>query len=159
MPLLKHQTLVSDDPWVNLEEFGGVTDRSIVLPLAQFLKPSLIAQPKERLGVKLNSDESLDDLMPHLTKLSIVEIHFEALRDGRGFSFARLLRRGGFHGEIRASGAVSRDRLDYLYRNGFDSVLLQDPITAEEAQAAYQEITVHYQADARNDQPIYRQTL
>lgn len=158
MPLLKDRTLVSDDPWVNLNEFEGVTDQFIVLPLAQFLEPSLIAQPKERLGVKLSSDESLDDLMPHLTGLSIVEIHFEALRDGRGFSFARLLRRAGFHGEIRASGDVSRDRLDYLYRSGFDSVLLQGPMTADEAKTAYQEITVHYQADARNDQPIYRQT-
>jgi uncharacterized protein (DUF934 family) len=157
MPLLKDQTLVSEDPWINLDEFEGVTDQSIILPLEQFFESELIVQPKERLGVKLSSNESLDDLMPLLKRVSIVEIHFEALRDGRGFSFARLLRRGGFQGEIRASGNVSRDRLDYLYRSGFDSVRLQDPITAEDAQTAYQEITVHYQADARNDQPIYRQ--
>ncbi len=85
------------------------------MPLAQLLDQELVAQPKERLGVKLSSDESLDDLKPLLKQVSLVEIYFEALRDGRGFSFARVLRREGFEGEIRASGEVSRDRLDYLY--------------------------------------------
>ena len=159
MPLLKHKTLVSDDPWVFQEAYSDVTDLSIVVPLTELLEQVTISQPKERLGVKFSSEESLNDLIPLLGQVSLVEIYFEALRDGRGFSFARLLRREGFQGEIRASGEVSRDRLDYLYRCGFDSVLLQAPIDAEQAQTAYQEISVHYQADARNDQPIYRQTL
>jgi uncharacterized protein (DUF934 family) len=159
MPLLKHKTLVSDDPWVFQEEFSDVTETSIVVPFTQLLQQVTIAQPQARLGVRLSSEESLDDLIPRLNQVSLVEIYFEALRDGRGFSFARLLRREGFQGEIRASGEVSRDRLDYLYRCGFDSVLLQAPIDAEQAQTAYQEISVHYQADARNDQPIYRQIL
>jgi len=158
MPLLKHQTLVSDDPWVQLETFSGVSDQFIVVPLAQLLELASLAQPKARLGVKLSSDESLEDLVRYLPQVALIEIHFEALRDGRGFSFARLLRREGFEGELRASGEVSRDRLDYLHRCGFDSVQLREPLTAEQAQQTYQEITVHYQADARNDQPIYRQT-
>lgn len=159
MPLLKNKTLVSDDPWVFQEAFSEVTESSIVVPFTQLLQQVTIAQPQDRLGVRLSSGESLDDLIPRLNQVSLVEIYFEALRDGRGFSFARLLRREGFQGEIRASGEVSRDRLDYLYRCGFDSVLLQVPIDADQAQKAYQEISVHYQADARNDQPIYRQTL
>ncbi len=159
MPLLKHQTLVSDDPWVEQETLSGVTDQFIVVPLAQLLEQEAISQPKERLGVKLSSEETLDDLIPLLTKVSLVEIHFEALRDGRGFSFARVLRREGFQGEIRASGEVSRDRLDYLYRCGFDSTVLQAPIDDEQVKAAYQEISVRYQADARQIQPVYRQTV
>ena len=159
MPLLKHKKLVSDDPWVLQEVFSGKTDLSVVVPLAQLLEQELVAQPKERLGVKLSSEDSLVDLFPLLKQVSLVEIYFEALRDGRGFSFARLLRREGFDGEIRASGEVSRDRLDYLYRCGFDSVLLQTPINEEQVKTAYQEISVHYQADARNEQPIYRQVI
>ena len=159
MPLLKLKKLVSDDPWVLQEVFSGKTDLSVVVPSAQLLEQGLFAQPKERLGVRLSSDESLDDLKPLLKQVSLVEIYFEALRDGRGFSFARVLRREGFEGEFRASGEVSRDRLDYLYRRGFDSVLLQAPINEEQLKTAYQEISVHYQADARNEQPIYRQPI
>ena len=41
---------------------------------------------------------------------ALIEIAFPAFADGRGFSLARLIRRAGFKGELRASGRLLADQ-------------------------------------------------
>lgn len=50
----------------------------------------------------------------------VLAIPFESFTDGRGYSVARILRRQGFEGVLRAVGDNGLDQLFYLRRCGFD---------------------------------------
>ena len=59
-------------------------------------------------------------------------IEFPKFRDGRGFSWARMLRtRLGFTGEVRAVGDFLYDQIAYLHRIGFDAFEVPDGFTLE----------------------------
>ena len=157
MQLLKNRQFVNDDNWNEVsDEQLLVAGQTQIISLARLgqLESSV---SKAEIGVVISSEESIDTLLAHLDKVTLVVVRFEALRDGRGFSFARLLRRAGFTGEIRAMGEVSRDRLAYLERCGFDSVLLPLSEDVASLERAYTEIGVRYQASQDIAEPIYRQ--
>ena len=54
----------------------------------------------------------------------VVEIRFQTMGDGRGFSLARRLRAMGFRGRLRAAGPLIADQFAALARVGFDEVTL-----------------------------------
>jgi uncharacterized protein (DUF934 family) len=75
-----------------------------------------------RVGVRLGPTDDVALLAPHLPRLALVVIQFEASGDGRGYSQGQLLRqRLGYKGELRAAGAIGRDHLFLLARCGFDA--------------------------------------
>ena len=157
MQLLKNRQFVNDDNWSEIsDEQLLVAGQTQIVSLAR-LEQLESSVSKAEIGVVISSEESIDTLLAHLEKVTLVVVRFEALRDGRGFSFARLLRRAGFTGEIRASGEVSRDRLAYLERCGFNSVLLPLSEDVASLERAYTEIGVRYQASQDIAEPIYRQ--
>ena len=157
MQLLKNRQFVNDDNWSEIsDEQLLVAGQTQIVSLAR-LEQLESSVSKAEIGVVISSEESIDTLLAHLDRVTLVVVRFEALRDGRGFSFARLLRRAGFTGEIRASGEVSRDRLAYLERCGFDSVLLPLSEDVASLERAYTEIGVRYQASQDIAEPIYRQ--
>ena len=72
-------------------------------------------------------------------------------RDGRGFSQARLLRRAGFKGELRAVGEVARDRLAHLESCGFDAFDIPEERFKAEDLAAFVEVGVSYQQPLKKE--------
>ena len=79
-------------------------------------------------------------------------LEFPKFNDGRAEEKARLLReRYGFRGEIRATGHLIRDQVQFLARCGVDSLDAADESWAEKWRIAQEEISVVYQpaADAR----------
>jgi len=91
--------------------------------------------------------------LPHL---ALVAIEFPNVGDGRGFSYARLLRqRMGFKGELRAVGdGVKQDKIFLLARVGFESFELPPEENATEALAAFERYDVVYQPrGGRRDLP------
>ena len=56
----------------------------------------------------------------------MIAIEFGTFADGRGFSMARMLRRGGYKSEIRAVGDVAMDRIDFMQRVGLNAFELRD---------------------------------
>lgn len=157
MQLLKNRQFVNDDNWKEIpDEQALVAGQTQIVSLARLEQLDCAVSDRE-LGVVISSEESIDTLLAYLDKVALVVVRFEALRDGRGFSFARLLRRAGFAGEIRATGEVSRDRLAYLERCGFNSVLLPLSDDVASLERAYTEIGVRYQASQDIAEPIYRQ--
>ena len=67
-------------------------------------------------------------------------------KDGRAFSYARLLReRYGFNGEVRAVGDVLRDQLFFMHRCGFDAFEVKDESMLQDWLEAVREISVVYQ--------------
>ena len=82
------------------------------------------AGSQARSATLANTDdiEGLD-----LDGLELIVLDFPKFTDGRAYSQARLLRRAGYAGELRASGAVFRDQLPFLLRCGFDSFDSEQP--------------------------------
>lgn len=114
-----------------------------------------LAAPGNATAVRIEPDEDVRTLLPHLARLALVEIAFPAFGDGRGYSSARILREAGYAGELRASGDVLVDQLFAMRRCGFDSVAPNaplDPAVAEASLARYADV---YQASADGRRPIW----
>lgn len=92
-----------------------------------------------------------------LSDAELVAIEFPKFTDGRGYSMARLLRgRLNYKGELRAVGNVLRDHLLFMQRCGFDAFALQPGKDIQEALSAFDELPERYQADAIEQQPLFR---
>lgn len=80
------------------------------------------------LGVIVPNTTEPATLAAALPRLGLISIVFPAFADGRGFSLARLLRRAGFTGELRASGRLLADQYAHALGCGFDTVEIPDDI-------------------------------
>ena len=107
------------------------------------------------LGVRIASDKLPSDIAEP-RRLALIAIEFPRFTDGRGYSIARILRREGFTGELRAVGWVLRDQLHYMARCGFDAFELQPGKSLESALEAFSEFSVSYQTAADEQRPLYR---
>lgn len=101
------------------------------------------------VGVKLSSDQSPEQLGNDLDRLSLIVLEFPKFRDGRPFSWARMLRtRLRFKGEIRATGDYLYDQIAYMRRVGFDAFDLPSSVTPDLFKRALTEMTYVYQPSA-----------
>jgi uncharacterized protein (DUF934 family) len=133
-------TLVADD--AALPDSGGA-----IVSLARFRKDrdTLLAR-NAPIGVQLKAGESPELLGADLHRLSVVALDFPTHRDGRAFSWARMLRtRLGFTGQIRAVGNFLYDQINYHHRVGFDAWVVPAGFTIEQFRRALTEMTNVYQ--------------
>ncbi len=125
MPLLKDGVEVSDDQWVRVEDDADLPeDCHALISMSRWLaeRDTLLTRNKP-IGVALESSDNPDAIMDDLDRFGLVEVDFPLFKDGRGFSYGRLIRdRGGYTGELRARGAMLVDQLFYLARCGYDAV-------------------------------------
>jgi uncharacterized protein (DUF934 family) len=115
---------------------------------ADYLRdPAGHAAGEHPIGVRVAPADKVEDLSPHLGQVALVAIEFPGPGEGRGYTYARLLRqRYGFKGEIRAVGpAVKQDLLFFMFRCGFDAFQLADQENLAEARAALHRFTLAYQ--------------
>lgn len=97
-------------------------------------------------GVRLRSDESPELIADDLGGLAVVALEFPAFRDGRAYSYARILReRYGYRGEIRAVGEVLLEQLHFMLRTGFDAFEIQGENPQAQYRTAMDDFTVWYQ--------------
>ena len=106
-------------------------------------------------SVLANGDDDLNQLIDESSNMAMIAIEFDTFADGRGYSMARMLRRAGFEGEIRAVGDVAMDRLEFMQRVGFDAFELRDDQPVEEALTKLAEMSVHFQPSADGKGPAY----
>ena len=98
------------------------------------------------LGIRLHSDQAPELIVDDLKHLAAVALEFPKFRDGRAYSYARLLReRYGFEGELRAVGDVLLEQLFFMLRTGFNAFELEgeDPLGAY--RTALADLSVFYQ--------------
>ena len=105
--------------------------------------------------VLANGADDLPSLLASASQLSMIAIEFETFADGRGYSMARLLRRDGYDGEIRAVGDVAMDRIDFMHRVGFNAFELRNDQDAAQVLSKIGEISVHFQPSADGKGPAY----
>jgi uncharacterized protein (DUF934 family) len=122
----------------------------VLVSLDRFLaeRDALIARDGA-LGVWLASNQSPVALAESLASLDLVACDFPSFSDGRGFSYARLLReRYGFGGELRAIGEVMLEQAPFMVRSGFNTFELRDVRNVDEFKAVCDEVRVVYQPTA-----------
>ena len=107
-------------------------------------------------AVRLEAGDDARALLPHLTRLALIEVSFPTYRDGRGYSAAAILREGGYTGELRAQGDVLVDQLPHMRRCGFDSFAPEAEIDADVLQRSLDRYRDHYQAATDGVAPIWR---
>lgn len=147
--------LIKDGRFVE-DTFETVTDEApmpangSIVSLARFEKDKeTLLTRNAPLGVRLHSHESPEALGQDVHRLSVVALEFPKFRDGRGFSWARLLRtRLGYVGEIRAVGNYLYDQIAFMRRVGIDAFEVPDGYALEDYRRALGEITNVYQPSA-----------
>lgn len=147
MALIKDNALASD-PFVHVAEGDRPPAAGAVLVHLedwQASREELLARGDE-LGVRLKSDQSPELIERDLDRLALVALEFPAFRDGRAYSYARILReRYGFDGEIRAIGDVLMEQLHFMMRTGFDAFEIRGDDALAQFRAAMQDFSVWYQ--------------
>jgi len=155
MPLIKNGA-AADDKFVAVGDDAPLPDAPAVVSLTRFLKEreALLAR-NTAFGVRLKSGESPALLGDDVQRLSLIVLEFPKFRDGRAFSWARMLRtRLGFTGEIRASGDFLYDQLAFMVRVGIDAFEVPEAITPDAFQRALSEMRLVYQPAADGKKTI-----
>ena len=106
-------------------------------------------------AVRIEPGDDARELLPHLGRLSLVEVNFPAFGDGRGYSSARILREAGYEGELRAVGDVLVDQLAYMRRCGFDAFQPDQQLDMDDVKAAFERWPEVYQKAADTRTPIW----
>lgn len=126
----------AQEPAVTLESFAGQSNAT---------------------AVRVEPGEDAHELLPHIDRLSLIEVNFPAYTDGRGYSAARILREAGYAGELRAVGDVLIDQIAFMRRCGFDSFKPDSPLDDADAAAALARYAEVYQKTVDGRRPIWAQ--
>jgi uncharacterized protein (DUF934 family) len=137
----------AEDVYVRVADDAPLPDGAVIVSLQRFQKEreALLAR-NTPIGIRLQASENPEILGPDVNHFSLIVLEFPKFRDGRAFSWARMLRtRLGFTGEIRAVGDFLYDQMNYQRRVGFDAWEVPDNFTIEMFKRAVTEMTNVYQ--------------
>jgi len=144
--LIKNKRIATDN-WQLLDAAAGaVPAGDVIFPYAVWAEQR--AQLRARAGSNGVLLENTDDprkLVEDFDTLKLITVRFPKFTDGRGYSIARLLRRLGWKGELRAVGDVMRDQLFYMTRCGFDAFALRAYQDPQVCLTAFGDFTAPYQ--------------
>ena len=123
MSLIKGGEIVAD-PFVDASAAAEIpASGAVIVSLDQWRaqRDALLARGTP-LGIRLHSDQSPEAIADDVRRFELIALEFPKFRDGRAYSYARLLReRYGFKGELRAVGDVLMEQLFFMVRTGFDA--------------------------------------
>ena len=155
MPLLKDGKLVQDS-WTHLTDTDVLPETGeIVVTLERWQQDrEYLMTRTDSIGVRLTADQSPDVVRNDLVHLALVELEFPAFTNGRAYSYARLLHRYGFTGEIRAVGNVLRDQYWNMQRCGFNALELKDGETEADWNTTVSNFTAPYQVAHDPAKPV-----
>lgn len=137
----------AQDIFAPVADDAALPEGAVIVSLARFQKDreALLAR-NTPIGIKLQASENPETLGQDVNHFSLIALEFPKFRDGRAFSWARMLRtRLGFTGEIRAVGEFLYDQVNYQRRVGFDAWEVPDHFTIEMFTKALSEMTNVYQ--------------
>ncbi|PTQ89580.1 DUF934 domain-containing protein [Agitococcus lubricus] len=161
MPNIIKDGVIIADSFVWLSEINELPAQAIVVTLAlwQAHRELISAHPYAK-AIVLKPDQHPEQIRDDLAHFAMIALDFPAFADGRGYSYAVLLRqRYGFTGELRATGDVFKDNLFYLKRCGFNSFAVRADKNIDVALAGLHDFTESYQASVDQDMPLYRRRL
>ena len=143
LQVLSKDGTIADNTYQLIGEDGVLPQGDVVLTVEQL---DQIANVSGKKALYLTVDASPETNEFPLAQLDAIFIEFAGFNDGRGYSFAALLRRQGFQGELRATGDVFKDVLNYMKRSGFDTFIVKEGKDIAEAAAGLNDFKNPYQA-------------
>lgn len=157
MQIIKDRQIVEDN-WLHLEDDMAQTSGDITVSLSRWqAEHEILAEHDGQLGLRLNGDDPLEEIVADLDNFSLIVLNFPAFTDGRCYSFARLLRdRYDFQGEIRAQGDILHDQLFYMAQCGINSFEMLHSHSLVDAMKAFDDFSESYQATVLKPEPLYR---
>ena len=153
LPVLFKDGTIQDNSYQAIAEDGSVPQGDVVLTTAQL---DQLSQVQGKKALYITVDDSPETHSYPLDQLDTIFVEFAGFNDGRGYSFAALLRRQGFQGELRAVGDIFKDILNYLKRSGFDSFVIKEGKDIQEAASGLKDFTHPYQASTAVAQANYQ---
>lgn len=145
MALIKNGKIVTDafvDAAAGIPPTGAII---VTLEQWQAERAALLARGTP-LGIRLHSDQSPEVIAGDVAHFAVVALEFPKFRDGRAYSYARLLReRYGFKGELRAVGDVLLEQLFFMMRTGFDAFEVNSADPLRDYEVALADFSVWYQ--------------
>ena len=161
MPVIIKNNQVIEDLWTLLNADAqldqALQTQQVIVPLSLWQQNKSELQAVQQLGVWLEADQAIEDLIDDLAQFAVIALNFPVFTDGRHFSSARLLReRYAYTGEIRAIGDVFRDQLFFMQRCGFDAYVIRADLCPTDALKSLTELSVSYQAAYDQNLPLYR---
>ncbi len=159
MVLVKGGRVVSD-AWRHLEDSDPIPEAGpVTVSWARWLtERDAIKRAPTDLGVRIPNTVTTAGIGGDAARFGLIAVEFPNFADGRAFSQARVLRsQYGFRGEIRATGGVLRDQLQFMERCGIDAFEVPERAIAEDWFAALSEIDLFYQPAEDNRPWIARQ--
>lgn len=153
LQVLSKDGSIADNTYQVIGEDGVLPQGDVVLTVEQLDQLAEVSGKKALLVTVDASPETHD--FP-LDQLDAIFIDFAGFNDGRGYSFAALLRRQGFQGELRATGDVFKDVLNYMKRSGFDTFVIKEGKDILEAAVGLNDFRNPYQASTAVAQASYQ---
>ena len=144
---------IADNTYQMMSEEGILPQGDVVLLVDQL---DQIANISGKKALYITVDASPEVNQFPLDQLDAIFIEFAGFNDGRGYSFAALLRRQGYQGELRATGDIFKDVLNYLKRSGFDTFVVKEGKDIHEAAAGLNDFKNPYQASTAVAQASYQ---
>ena len=136
---------------------ASLPEGKVIVPLRVWQQHQSELAARGDFGVWLDSDEPAEEIGDAATSLKLIAINFPVFSDGRGYSYARILRsQFKYTGELRAIGDVLLDQLFYLKQVGFDSFALRDDQKAEQAVEKLKSFQFSYQSTVDRPTPIFQ---
>jgi uncharacterized protein (DUF934 family) len=123
----------ADDVFIDVADEDAIPEGPVILSLARFqAEGDALISTNRPVGVRVQSDEAIEDLAYDLPRIAVVALVFPKFRDGRHYSSARILReRFKYEGEVRAVGDVLLEQARFMIRCGIDVFAPADGSTPE----------------------------
>ena len=153
LQVLSKDGTIADNTYQVIGEDGVLPQGDVVLTVEQL---DQLTQVSGKKALLVTVDASPETHEFPLDQLDAIFIDFAGFNDGRGYSFAALLRRQGFQGELRATGDVFKDVLNYMKRSGFDTFVIKEGKDILEAAAGLNDFRNPYQASTAVAQARYQ---
>ncbi len=150
MALIKDGQLV-DDAFVYIDDDATLpADGAVIVTLERWQSSrEALLQRAEPVGLRLRSDQPPELIGAGLDKLAVVALEFPGFRDGRAYSYARLLReKYDYRGELRAVGDVLLEQLHFMVRTGIDAFEIHSEDPKGDFGIAATDFSVWYQPTA-----------
>ena len=153
LQVLSKDGTIADNTYQVIGEDGVLPQGDVLLTVEQLDQIGNVTG-KKALFITVDTSPETNEFP--LEQLDAIFIEFAGFNDGRGYSFAALLRRQGYQGELRATGDVFKDVLNYMKRAGFDTFVIKEGKDIAEAAAGLNDFKNPYQASTAVAQASYQ---
>ena len=153
LQVLSKDGTITDNTYRLMGEDGVLPQGDVILTVEQLDQIANVSG-KKALYITVDASPEVNEFP--LDQLDAIFIEFAGFNDGRGYSFAALLRRKGYQGELRATGDIFKDVLNYLKRSGFDTFVIKEGKDIQEAAEGLNDFKNPSQASTAVNQANYQ---